>query len=349
MKIKNVGNAILTVAIFVSLSGCSKNIAQNRSDEISNAISVVLDTIEMTKTDNSNYYLGTIEASQTIPLSFSLPGTVEKVLVSEGQSVSKGQTVAILNSASIKNSLEMAEASEKQAQDALKRLTKVYKEGSLPEIKYIDVQTQVQQAVSSLSIAKKNYEDCILKSPLAAMVGKKNIEVGSIANPISPAFTLYKINEVDIKVPIPENEIASIKKGQSAKIQVSALSNKTFIGKIGEIGVSANPISHTYDVKITVANPKQELKPGMICNVFIDNVKDDEALTAPSSAIIGDNAQSFVFALDADGKTVKKKPITLGSYIGNNIIIKSGLNAGDKIVVAGQHKLYDNAQVSIAK
>ena len=347
MKLNYVWNCILIAIASLTLSSCGKSNAEKTLDDGSRAFQVVAAQVTEDTASKDNYYIGTVEASVTTPVSFSSMGTVEKVLVSPGQFVGKGQVLATLNSATYKSSLDMAESMEKQAKDAYDRLSKVYKEGSLPEIKFIEIESKLQQAVSSAQIARKAYNDCILRAPVSAMVGVRNAEPGTSANPINPAFTLYKIDNVYIKVAVPENEISKMKKGATAKVQIGALGGKEFSGRIEEIGVIANTITHTYDIKLLVKNNNNEIKPGMVSNVYMANSGTSSSIVVPNDAVLSYAGKNYVFVLNADGKTVKKQEVAVGKYIGNNLAIRDGLTLSDKIIVAGQHKLYHNAQVSV--
>ena len=342
-KLKILGAAFLSLLV---LQSCNRSKSETLSERDIKIFPVNIAEVTIDTNINSNYYIGNVEASLTVPLNFSMPGTVEKVYVSEGQFVSKGTVLAEMNNESAKSSLKMTEAMEKQARDAYERLTKVYKEGSLPEIKYIDIETKLQQAESSVEMARKNLEDCVLKAPISAMVGKKNIEPGSNSLLAGSAFTLYKIDEVLIKVPIQENEISKIKKGEVAKILVPALDNQEFNGTIQEIGVVSSPISHTYDIKIKIQNKDNLLKPGMVCNVYLKSNSNNGTISVPSNAVVSQNKKNYVYLVNSNN-SVTKQEVSVGAYQGNNIIIRSGLDAGNKIVIAGQQKLFDGASIVV--
>ncbi|HPI21448.1 MAG TPA: efflux RND transporter periplasmic adaptor subunit, partial [Candidatus Kapabacteria bacterium] len=192
----------------------------------------------------------------------------------------------------------------------------------------------------------KNLKDCVLKAPISAMVGKKNVEPGSNSLLAGSAFTLYKIDEVLIKVPVQENEISKIKKGEVAKILVPALDNQEFSGTIQEIGVVSNPISHTYDIKIKIQNQNNLLKPGMVCNVYLKSNSNNGTISVPSNAVVSQNKKNYVYLINSNN-SVTKQEVSVAAYQGNNIIIRSGLEAGDKIVVTGQQKLYDGASIVV--
>lgn len=291
-------------------------------------------------------YSGAVEESETTPLSFKVIGNVKQVLVKEGDFVKAGQVLAVLNSDNYKDSYEMSLASLKQAEDAYKRLKPMYKNGNLPEIKLIEVETSLQQAKSATAIAKRNIEDCVLTSPVSGVVGRRSIEPGMSAMPGIAAINVVKIEKVFAKIPIPENEIANIHKGQKAVIKVSAIGGQEIIGTVEEIGVLADPLAHSYKVKIAVANGDKKLMPGMICNAMIKSDIKLNDLIVPNKAVqIDDQNRNFVYAVEGN-KAVKKYVVT-GALVRDGISIKEGLAGSEKIIIAGQNRITENSIVNI--
>jgi RND family efflux transporter MFP subunit len=293
-------------------------------------------------------YSGTIEESETIPLSFSVLGNVAKVFVAEGDTVRKGQLLAALDNTTFRNSYEMALATAKQAEDAYKRLTKMYKNGNLPEIKYVEVQTKQQQAISAANIAKKNLDDCNLYATTEGIVGKRSIEPGMMATPNLISITIVKIAKVYARIPVSENEISMIKKGQRAHIKIDALKSSSFDGIIEEIGVMADPLAHTYKIKIGIQNTDRKIKPGMVCNVTIANTSGIRNLVVPSEAVMIDEmGKNCVFTIDTIHNTAIRKFVKLGKLDNNGIEIAEGLKLNELVVTSGQHKLVDHSPVHI--
>lgn len=293
-------------------------------------------------------YSGTIEESETIPLSFSVTGSVVKVFVTEGDTVKRGQLLATLDNTTFKNSYEIALAAMKQAEDASKRLSRMYANGNLPEIKYVEVQTKLNQAKATLMIAKKNLEDCNLYASTGGIVGKRSIEPGMMATPNLTSITLVKIGKVYARVPVSENEISTIKKGARAKIKISALASAAFEGTIEEIGVMADPLAHTYIVKIGIQNPKQMIKPGMVCNVTIADSQGRRTLIVPGEAVLVDEvSRNFVYAVDETQNKAVRKFVKIGKIVQTGIEIIDGLQEGEFIITKGQHKLVDHSYIHI--
>lgn len=254
----------LAVSLLMMMTGCNKESSTQREP-------VRVKTIQMTNYGvASMQYSGTVEEESGVTLSFQIPGTVDRLPVNVGQRISKGQLVASVNPATEQNAYNAAKATLMQAQDAYDRMEQLHDRGSIPEIQWVEVQSKHSQAAASEQIAKKNFQDCRLTAPFSGVIISKDMEVGQSAMPGQPVVKLARIGKVKVNVAVPESEISTIHSGEIAKIDVPAI-NGNFNGVVVEIGIAANPISHTYDVKILVDNPAGKLMPGMVAKVVFDN------------------------------------------------------------------------------
>jgi membrane fusion protein, multidrug efflux system len=294
-------------------------------------------------------YSGTIEASESAPLSFNVAGTVADVKVSEGDFVRKGQLLASLNDVTLKNVYEMSQATLDKAEDAYKRLKPMYDKGNLAEIKFVEVETGLQQARAAAAIAKKNLDDCNLHASVDGFVGSRSIEPGMNVLPGITAIKLVNIEKVCARVSISESEISSIEKSQKAKIFVGALGRAEFEGVVEEIGVIADPIAHTYKIKINITNNENRIKPGMICEVYIPRPGPINAILVPNQAVqVDEKGRTFVFTVNETRNKAERKNVETGRLVNEGIEIISGLREGELVVVAGQQKLVNDSPVRIA-
>ncbi|MCF6239724.1 MAG: efflux RND transporter periplasmic adaptor subunit [Bacteroidales bacterium] len=327
---------LMSALLLVSCSKNSKNYESSLKPE-----QLKLETQKVKTAANKLVlkYSGTIEAWKSIPVSFQTNGTVAQIYADEGQYVKKNQLLASLDKSDAQNSYQIAKAKEEQAQDAYKRLKTVHDQGSLPEIKWVEILTNLKQAQSMAQISKSNLQKCELRAPVSGYIGKRNVEIGMSALRANVPFELVEIQKVYIKIPVPENEIGILKKDMNAQITVSALNNKEFTGTIKQIGIVANTFSRTYDVKILVNNPDLLLKPGMVCDVKIDAGKQKQKiLIATKSVSVDDKGKTFVYLIK-DNNTIVKQPVKTGAYANNKVEILEGLKQGDLIVVSGQQKI----------
>ena len=343
MKISEYIITILIGATLYVELGCS-----GKAAETSLPIRVRVERAQVFNGDRAFAYSGTIEAAESTPLSFGVTGTVSRVLVAEGDFVRRGQLLAELNDATLRNAFEISRAALERADDVYKRLRPMYDNGNLPEIKFVEVQTGLQQAKAAVAIAQKNLDDCKLLAPVEGFVGARSIEPGMNVLPGLTAVSILKIDKVLARVSVSEKEIAQIRKGQPAWITVSALGGDTLIGTVDEIGVVADPIAHTYKVKIGLLNNDNAIKPGMICEVRIAVANDGNGVVVPNEAVrVDETGKTFVFGVDETAGNATRKYVETGRLLDDGIEIRQGLSAGEPVVVAGQQKLVDKAAVQV--
>jgi len=333
-------------AIVIILFGCKQ-----KQDNVKQEVTTIKVKAQAVQTFNglSNLrYSGTVEASQTIPLTFQSSGTVEQVLVQEGDAVRKGQLLATVDKADNQSIYNSSLAMYQQAKDAYDRLKQVYDNGSLSEVKWVEMETNLKKAQSQLEVAKSSLDKCNLYAPASGVIGKRNIEPGQSAISSFAPLELVKIETVLVKISVPENEIGKIKKGMNAGFTISALDNKQYEGTITNVGVVADQFSRTYEVKITVKNPELEIKPGMVCDVVLNTSAEKTMVLVPYNSVTKDiEGNSFVFVVTPDKKTVKKQVVKVGGYQTNGLEITSGLTADQTIVIEGKEKLFDNSLISL--
>ena len=290
-------------------------------------------------------YSGVVEAKKTTALSFATMGTITEIFVDEGQAVSKGQLLAKVNASNAQNAYQAAISKQQQAEDAYKRLKPMKENGTLPEIKWVEVETGVEQAKAAVAIAQIGINDCNLYAPESGVIGKRNVQVGMNIMPAMTVLELLNIQSVYVKIPVSENEISQFKKGETAQITINAI-DKTVIGTVKEIGVTADILSHTYPVKIEVQNTTGKIKPGMICSVR--TIAQDERIgwLVSNKALQKDvNGSQFIY-VEQNGKAVKV-PVQTIALIDNKILIQGDVPLNASIITSGQQKLSDGTSVEI--
>ena len=302
---------------------------------------------------NGRAYVGEVEAESSTAVSFTGSGTVLRVLVDEGQRVGKGQLIAEMDATQARNALANCEAQMRQANDALARMKQLHDQNSLADMKWVETQSQVAQAQAQLDMAKKAVADCRVYAPVSGVVGKKMMNAGETALPSQPVCTILNINNVKVKVSVPEKEIARFSATTPTEIRVEAL-GETFAGGRIEKGVQADPVSRTYDIRIRVENPGERLLAGMVCEVKATtpsptlpiNGEGDHAASVISVPItaVQRSADGSMFVWKAEEGKVHRAKVTLGEASGNRMEVVSGLKKGDKVIVEGYQKLSEGSE-----
>ena len=296
--------------------------------------------------DDSHSYVGIVEENVGTAVSFTSMGVVRRVYVNEGQAVSRGQLLAEMDGTQARNVLAGAEAQMAQANDALQRYQMLHDNGSLPEVQWVEIQSKVAQAKSQLEVAKKNLADCRLTAPVSGIIGRKMVGAGETAMPSQAVVNILDISTVKVKVSVPEGEIGAITPNTMSTIKVDAIDRSYQGGRI-EKGVQADALTHTYDVRIQVANVERKLLPGMVASVRF--------LTSGSQAISGRSlpitsiqkkadGSLFVWTIDKDN-TAHRTAVKIGHVQGNHVSVTKGLDIGQRVVTEGYHKLSEGTKV----
>lgn len=339
---KAVGMLAATLAVWTAVS-CG----ERETTRTVTPVKVETVTVGESSTAADYHYVGVVEEDRSAALSFATVGTIRQIMVDEGQRVAQGQLLATLDRGSAQSTFDAAAASLHQAEDAYARMKQLYDKKSLPEMQMVEVETRLQQARSMYELSKKNMNDCALHAPFAGVVGRRTAEVGENASPGVPVLTLLEISRVKVRISVPENEIARLDAGTSAVITVSALGGKSFEGHGVEKSSAADAVTHTYDARITLPNPRGELLPGMVCDVvptLSDSLRSGR-ITLPARAIqqAGDGSR---FVWKVVGDAVMRCPVTTGEWSGSEVVITGGLEMGDKIVKDGFQRVSEGSKIT---
>jgi len=290
---------------------------------------------------------GQMDAATSVAVSFGTLGSVERVLASEGQKVSKGQILAVLDEGYLRDQLAIAKAKSDQAEDAWKRMEPMHRSGSLPDIKWVEVETGRDQARSSVSMSQRNLDDALLKSPLTGIVSKRAIEPGERAQPGVSAFTVVDTRTMLATLSIPEKDISRIRPGMAARVDVQAVGRK-LTGKVKEVGVAADPFTRTYKVKVEVANPDGVLRVGMLAQVRLAVPGRKGTPIAPVASLLVDERDGkYVWTLT--DSVIHKRGVRIGALLQEGIAIDSGLAVGETVVVSGTPMLSEGLHVVVGK
>ena len=318
-----------------------------KEQETKAPIRVKTEVVQTTTSTNGQTYVGIVEESEATAVSFTGMGVVKRMLVNEGQAVARGQLIAEMDDTQARNLLSGAEAQMAQANDALERYKMLHDNGSLPEVQWVEIQSKVAQAKSQYEVAKKNLADCRLVAPVSGIIGRKLVGTGETAMPSQAVVSILDISTVKVKVAIPEAEISGLGAGTSSIIKVDAI-NSSFTGGRIEKGVQADALTHTYDIRISVANAERKLLPGMVASVAFGsgNGKEESGkLSVPVTAVQRKaDGSLFVWTISGDS-TAHRATVRTGETIGNRIAITDGISEGGRIVTEGYQKLSENTKV----
>jgi len=338
---------LFLILIPLLFAGCNKTDSQLKERFIGGnteerVVPVGILRIDTTEGVIRNTYPGYLEEGQSADLAFKYGGLLQHLYVKEGTSVSKGQRLAQVSSPTLENSLRSAQATLEQAQDAYDRLKKVHDNGSLPEIKWKEMEANLEKAQAAYDLALGMMSENDLIAPFSGTVSAINAELGENIPPLKPVISLINTDKLSVKITVPEDEIAAIHVGDPAEIVIPALNDRSFQGQVGEKGLSASLLTHSYPVKVLIDRPDKDLIPGMIGKVML-KAGTSTAIIVPANAILINKDGKFVW-VEEDGKATQRM-IQISGYSGNGVIVSEGLQGGDRVIVEGYQKVSEGMKV----
>ena len=334
---------ILPIALAaLTLMGCTHGAPQQEPQPVK----VNVQEVASSTAASFREYAGTVEESFTATLSFGASGRVTQLCVKEGQQVKAGQLLAQIDNSRALNAYRAAKASLDQAQDGYNRAKQVHDQGSLPEVKWIEVQSQLDQAQSMADMAKKSLEDCELRAPKAGTIGNRSIAVGTSVTAFQPVMDLVGLDGLYVKTSIPEDDINGVVVGTAATILVD---ESEVEGVVEERNPTADALTHSYAIRIRLKEAPKSLLPGMVGKVRIAQptspAAEGERTEIPARAVQIDNeGHRYVWVVE-EGRAAQRY-ITIGDLAKHGVVVSDGLHAGDRIIVDGMLKVATGTPVT---
>jgi HlyD family secretion protein len=212
------------------------------------------------------------------------------------------------------------------------------------DAKLKQAQAQVQQAQASLDQLNEQLSYTILVSPMDGVVLSRDVEVGDAVSSIlvlgstaTLVMTIGDTTQVYVDGKVDEADIGSVYLGQPARIRVESFQNEVFNGKVTKIaplGVEKDNVT-TFQVRVSIDNPRNELKANMTANAEILIKEDKNVLSVPEQALVYDaQKNASVFVPDPKEKDGQRKvTVKAGISNGTRTEILDGLKEGDTVVL----------------
>ena len=275
-------------------------------------------------------------------------GTVQRMLVREGQQVSQGQVIAEIETADIKARLDTQVALLEEAKARWQIATKnrdnnlaLLKQNFISQNAFDTTQSTYEATVATVKsneaqvkLAKNAMQDAVIRSPIGGIVAKRMVNVGEKVGPDSPLFSVVDLSKMEIEAPAPATEIPSVKVGQSARFQVDGFGDRSFEGRVERINPVTEQGSRSITLYLSVANTDGALKGGMFAKGSLVLERSASAPVIPASAVREDAGQTYVFTLEK-GK-IERRPVQLGLRDEQSgfVELKSGVAPGTQVISA---------------
>jgi len=238
---------------------------------------------------------------------------------------------------------ESAAAVLAQAEDGYNRAKPVYEKGGVSELKWKEVETNVQKARSMHATSKKNLEECTLLAPKDGIMQLNRVEEGMGLMPGQRIGELLDISEIKAEFTVPESEVNAMEIGQKIRVIIPSLDAEAD-AIIRERDFSATAMAHTYRVSAMLQGKNPTLLPGMVCKAYITNINHN-GIIIPANCVMTQRQGLSVWVIK--NGLAERRLIQVSEFVKNGVLVSEGLQPGDTVVTMGYQKLFVGAKVAI--
>jgi membrane fusion protein (multidrug efflux system) len=287
---------------------------------------------------------GALVADENADVSAERDGRVARVFVERGSTVEKGAVLATLDDREAKATLEQAKANLAWARSEVARYAELRKKQVVAKAEDERKSIDLDLARASLSLVEKAFEDCTIRAPFAGLVTEKKVSEGAYVKKGAAVAGLVKIEPLRAELAIPESAVGAVKVGQIVRLSVQSFPDRTFEGRIAYIGPALKSEARTLVVEARVPNPGRLLKPGLFATADIELPSTAPILLAPPAAVVTESGVSRAFVL-GEGR-ISERLVSLGPRRGDLVEIRSGLSAGERVVLSPDRRLTDGLEIA---
>ena len=327
--------------------------------------SVKLVTVSASGLGSTHEYAADVRARIESRLGFRVAGKITRRAVEAGQRVRKGDLLAQLDPSDYQLAAQAARAQVSAATTQrdlasadLKRYQGLRDQGfvSAAEIErrtaqLQSAQAQLAQAQAQLSNQGNQAAYTQLLADADGVVTGVDAEVDQVVSAGAPVVRLAQDGPRDVVFAVPEDRLSEVRPGQAVDVQRWA-SDQRYVGTVREVAASADPVTRTYTVKLTLAGEAPPLGATVTATPRPASAVAQavaRAIKLPTSALFQQGQGSAVWVFDPGSSTVKAQAVQVATVDGNAVVIASGLKPGMQVVATGAHVLAPGQKVSVYK
>lgn len=298
---------------------------------------------------------GELEAINQVQVTSEVSGMVTEIDFESGSRVKEGEVLARLDSSIEMAELERLQAVERLSQIQLNRIRPLVKNNASPQAELDKARAEHKQALATVKRQKSLLEKKEIKAPFSGELGLRVVDLGQYLEPGVSLVSLQSIAPLYLNFSIPQEHLGLLARARQVVFTVDAWTEQEFRGKINAVDPRINRKSRSLNIQAILTNEEGKLRPGMFGKVNVLLPREERVITIPQTAVDHNPYGDVVFVLSPLDEKYKESPVykatrkfvVLGSTRGSQVAINKGLAPGEKVVIAGRHKLREGVKAVI--
>ncbi|WP_231427495.1 MULTISPECIES: efflux RND transporter periplasmic adaptor subunit [Pedobacter] len=300
--------------------------------------------VKLTSFDNDLEVTGAIDANESVVLKSEVSGLVTGIYFTEGTNVSKGAVLVKVNDRDIQAQLQEALTKQKLSGTTENRSKQLLEKGAISQEEYDISLADLKSLQAQSQLIRAQLAKTTIRAPFSGRIGLRSISAGTYLTPATVIANLVSTNPIKVTFSVPEKYAGQIKMGSSITFTTDG-SSKQNTGKVYAIEPGINAATRTLQIRALAPNADNALLPGSFAKIKLALTTLQNAILIPNQAIIPVLKGKIVY-VQKDGKAQEVK-VEAGTRTDENIVITSGLKAGDTVLTTGSMALKKDAPVKV--
>jgi RND family efflux transporter MFP subunit len=373
IQIRSTSFAVLTAVLTLWFSGCSSGrVAENKKPEVISNVAVIV--AQKTMIPDWLEAVGTVQAAQKSAVASQIMGNIVQISAHEGDRVQAGQVLATIDDtepraavaqataglAAAKNEVALADSDLSLAASTLARYQQLFDKKSVSPQEFDEIKTRYasasarsdlaraeqDRASAALTQAETSLSYTRVRAPFSGLITQKLADVGTLATPGTPLFTIEDTRHYRLEANVDETDIALARLGEQVPVLVDSLGPAALYGKVVQIVPAADPSSRSFVVKIELPSDAR-LRAGLFGRAHFPR-GSRQALLIPRAATVQRGQLQGVYVVGQDG-IASLRYITVGAPVNDQVEVLAGLQSGEKLIAAPEGREFGGKEIAISQ
>ncbi len=369
--------AVLLGLVCAVLAACK---VDSTGKEAAAAHAVPVEAVATSRRAISASYTGvaTLEADSEAEVAAKIPGVLVRLLVEEGDTVVAGQPLAKLDDESPRLNLAKAEATLRKLENDYRRSSEMFERKLLSVEQNDKIRFDLQTQRATHDLARLELSWTTITAPIGGVISRRMAKVGNYIQLNQALFRIDNFDPLLAVLNVPERELHTLAPGQLVGMRVDSIPEVRFEGRIQRISPVIDAATGTFRVTCEFRDAGKRLKSGMFGRLDIAYGRHDDALAIPRTALIEEDGETAVFAVeretpaaavatstgtaaagskpapvvatakaDEPGWIARRRLVRVGYGDAANVEILEGLADGDRVITVGRSAVRDGTRVQV--
>ena len=334
---------VLGIAL-LSVTGCRDNEPENSPVEAARNVRV----LELSSESIAEYFeiSGPVSPVRGTWLSAEESGPVVGILVDKGGAVSAGGIIVEQERDILRAEMEAARAALQMQEYNVDKVRQLHEAGKVSRIELLTSESAYAQARAHADVSRERYERAGIRAPFEGVVTDRAVELGELVGPGQRVARLIDPYTLKLEAYLTDSQVQWVSAGDPATI-VLGESRQRAAGTVSWVGFEADRMTGKFRVEIEIPNADLEYHSGVIGRARIGKTEREGLVVIPRDAVVAGRIGPTAYVVEDDRAVLRR--LRLGSDQGLMVVVRDGLEPGDRLVVRGQRDLREGSRVKVTE